>query len=194
MNYAAEHDPLCYPGSSVLINLADLREQDQLDEFEAAMFSLRSAEPWPVGELGVDYYRALHRHLFQDAYSWAGRFRTVRIAKGGNWFCYPEHIAREMEQLFEWAGDRAWFTRHGRADFPKDAAHFTAELNAIHPYREGNGRTQLAFLSVLCEASGLPFNDFKLVPARVLSAMISSFTGQLSALEALIEDVIAADD
>lgn len=191
MSYAAEQDPYCYPGSFVLINLADLSEQGQLEEFEAAMFSLRGAEPWPAGELGVDYYRALHRHLFQDVYSWAGQFRTVRIAKGGNWFCYPEYIAQHMERLFEWSGERAWFTEHGLTKFAEDAAHFIAELNAIHPFREGNGRTQLAFLSILCEASGFPFNDDALVPARVLSAMISSFMGRLSELEALIEDVIA---
>lgn len=191
MSYAAEQDPFCYPASSVLINLADLSEQGQLEEFEAAMFSLRSAEPWPAGELDVAYYRALHHHLFQDVYSWAGQFRTVRIAKGGNWFCYPEHIAQQMKLLFGWASERAWFSAHGQIQFAEDAAHLIAELNAIHPFREGNGRTQLAFLSVICEASGFPFNDAALVPERVLSAMIASFSGRLSELEALIRTIIA---
>ena len=50
--------------------------------------------------LGAAHYRAIHRHLFQDVFAWAGKLRTVRIAKGGSMFCYPEHIEGEMHKLF----------------------------------------------------------------------------------------------
>lgn len=70
------------------------------------MFVIRSEEPWPEGNLDYDYYRALHRHLFQDVYAWAGETRAVRIGKGGN--CYPEYINQEMGRIFAELASQAY--------------------------------------------------------------------------------------
>ncbi len=99
--YDSTPDPYCYPGTSVLKNLLGLREQAQLDAFEALITAQRAEEPLPRGRLGYAHYRAIHRHLFQDVFAWAGRLRNVRIAKGGSMFCYPEHIDSEMRKLFD---------------------------------------------------------------------------------------------
>jgi cell filamentation protein len=61
-------------------------------------------------------------------------------------------------------------------EFAKGAAHILAEINAVHPFREGNGRTQLAFLSILAEHAGFPFDDDKLDRDRVIQAMVYSFS------------------
>jgi hypothetical protein len=90
--YDATDDPLCYPGTQVLKNQADLEDQDELDQFEQLMFLTRSEEPLPDGNLDYEHYKAIHRHFFQDVYDWAGGPREVRTGKGGNWFCYPEYI------------------------------------------------------------------------------------------------------
>ena len=99
--YDAVADPYCYPGTIVLKNRANLRTQKALDRFEVAMTTQRADEPFPPGRMSVSHYRAIHRHLFQDVFSWAGRFRTVRIGRSGSAFCYPENIAREMRLLFK---------------------------------------------------------------------------------------------
>jgi cell filamentation protein, protein adenylyltransferase len=99
--YRAGPDPYCYPGTAVLINRLGTRNATELDAFEAEMTSDRATDPLPAGRLSYSHYRALHRHLFQDVYRWAGKIRTVRIAKGGNTFCYPEHIDREMRRIFK---------------------------------------------------------------------------------------------
>src|SRR4051812_40219983 len=98
--YEATDDPYCYPGISVLKNRLDLRDAAALAQFEALMTSQRANEPLTLEGLGVDSYRAIHHHIFQDVFDWAGEFRTVRIAKGRSTFCYPEHIGREMDRLF----------------------------------------------------------------------------------------------
>lgn len=98
--YADVPDPYCYPGTTVLINRLGVRDQAKLDAFEAEVTAERATQPLPAGRLGYRHYRAIHRHLFQDVYPWAGKIRKVRISKGGNVFCYPEHIDREMRQLF----------------------------------------------------------------------------------------------
>ncbi|WP_184378993.1 Fic family protein [Rhizobium sp. BK619] len=190
MVYTAEHDPLCYPGTPVLLNKLDLTDQKDLDEFETAMFVLRSDEPWPEGDLDVTHYLTLHQHLFQDVYDWAGEIRTIRIGKGGNWFCYPEFIAHELSRIFQELAQANYFQGLTQADFAIQAAHLLAEINAIHPFREGNGRTQLTFLALLAERAGLPFNADVLDRDRVIEAMIESFAGSEQPLATLILDII----
>jgi len=152
--YAAVDDPYCYPGTTILKNKLGLKNQRELDAFESEISLQRSTESLPAGRLSYTHYRAIHRHLFQDVYSWAGKVRTVRISKGESTFCYPEHIDQEMAKLFR-ALRRAKHLRGLSAQaFAKQAAHFLAELNAIHPFREGNGRTQLTFLTLLAEKAG----------------------------------------
>jgi cell filamentation protein len=142
--YHITPDPYCYPGSTILKNRANIREQVALDVFEHEAALQRAEEPYPAGRLTVSHYRAIHRHLFQDVYAWAGRFRTVRISKGGSMFCYPEHIAAEMRRIFGALRQQRYLSGLAADEFAQKAAHFLAELNAIHPFREGNGRTQLA--------------------------------------------------
>jgi len=141
--YDAVADPYCYPGTTVLKNIPGLRSQGDLDRFETVATGRRFLEPLPSGRLSVRHCQAVHHHVFQDAYRWAGRFRTIRIAKGGSMFCYPEHIPAEMRRVFGWLRGQ-WFLRGRDAGaFAAGAAHFLAELNAIHPFRDGNGRAQL---------------------------------------------------
>jgi cell filamentation protein len=191
LSYTSEHDALCYSGTSVLKNIPGYLDQAALDEFEAAMYEERIAEPLPPGSLDYVHYRAIHQHLFQDVYDWAGEVRTIRIGKGGNWFCYPENLDRHMATTFDWLDERDNLVGHDRPSFVSSAAHFLSELNAGHPFREGNGRTQLVFLKLLVINAGLPFNDAAVEPDRTLAAMIASFSGNLTPLEALIADIIA---
>ncbi len=70
--YDAIDDPYTYENSTVLVNKLDLRDQDELDAFEAEISNTRSGEPLPEGELDFSHYCAVHHHLFQDVYTWAG--------------------------------------------------------------------------------------------------------------------------
>ena len=110
-------------------------------------------------------------------YSWAGRIRNIRIAKGGNAFCYPEHIDREMKRLFADLKKREFLRGLGVGEFAEGAAHFLAEVNAIHPFREGNGRTQLSFLQILAERAGHSIVRSVAAHAAILNATVRSFGG-----------------
>lgn len=190
MAYAAESDPLCYPGTNVLRNLLDIEDPQILEEVELALFLTRAEEPSPIGDFGVDHYLSLHRHLFQDVYPWAGEIRTIRIGKDGNWFCYPEYIQSELNRVFAELGGPDTLTLMSAPDFAKHVGHFLAELNAVHPFREGNGRTQLAFLAMLTEHAGFTFNDEVLDQDRVMHAMIESFSGDEAPLVSLVQGII----
>lgn len=79
--YQAEPDPYCYANSIILRNKAGLTNAVTLERFETAMTFARSEEPLPAGRLSIAHYRAIHHHLFQDVYDWAGKFRTARLTK-----------------------------------------------------------------------------------------------------------------
>ncbi len=188
--YASEPDPYCYPGTAVLKNRANLRDRAALEAFEHEAALQRAEEPYPSGRLTVSHCKAVHRHLFGDVYAWAGKFRTVRISKGESVFCYPENITAEMQRLFSSLRKDAYFRGMSADEFSRKAAHFLAELNAIHPFREGNGRTQLAFLVLLAEKAGYELNLAHLDAGEMLAAMIESFQGHECRLTTAIRRLI----
>ena len=189
--YETERDPYCYSGIATLRNKAGITDSEALERFETAMTFARSEEPLPAGRLSVRHYCRVHLHLFQDVYTWAGRFRTVRLSKGSSAFCYPEHIAREMQRVFGWLQGKHFLRDRERLAFARAAAHFLAELNAIHPFREGNGRTQLTFMALLAEQAGHTLDFDRLDPEIMLDAMIKSFNANEEPLAHVITDLIA---
>jgi cell filamentation protein len=188
--YDAIDDPYTYENSTVLVNKLGLRSQSELDAFEAEISNARADEPLPEGALDFTHYKAVHHHLFQDVYEWAGQVRTVRLSKGGNPFCYPENIENQAAQLFGELRAANHLRDLDTAEFTRKVAHFLAELNAIHAFREGNGRSQLTFLALLADHAGHPLNLGKLAPDTMLAAMIASFDGREDALAKIIHKLI----
>ena len=189
--YDAIIDAYCYEGTTILKNIPDLRDQSALDAFEAVMTTQRSDEPLPGGNLDVAHYYAIHRHLFQDVYLWAGEVRSVRISKGGNTFCYPENIEQEMQTLFSSLNVQNHLQGLSEDDFVKHSAHFLSTLNAIHPFREGNGRTQTSFLLLVADHAGHALDVNKLAPERFMDAVIASFGGNEALLTVEIKKLLA---
>jgi cell filamentation protein len=182
--YEAHADPYCYPGTSVLKNIPDIRDAAALERFETAITAQRAEEP-------LRHYQAIHRHLFQDVYLWAGRFRTVRIAKGESVFCYPENIPQEMRRVFAELRQARLLRNLTSTAFAAKAAHVLAELNAIHLFREGNGRVQLVLLAILAEHVGHPLDVTRLDREAYLSAIIQSFRGEERPLSGLLLSLVA---
>lgn len=189
MQYGSSRDPYCYSETTVLKNKRKILDLALLERFELAKYLARSQSPWPIGKLDKAHYYALHRHFFQDVYDWAGKPRTIRIGKGGNWFCFPDFIDSELDRLFGDLKAKRHLAGLPLDDFAREAAHFLAEVNAIHPFRDGNGRTQLAFLRLLCLNAGWRFDASVLERERVIGAMIESFDGKLEALTELVRDI-----
>jgi cell filamentation protein len=189
--YDATDDPYTYENSTVLVNKLDLRDQSELDDFEAEITNARAREPLPEGKLDFAHFRAIHRHLFEDVFDWAGNPRTVRISKQGSAFCFPEHIDAQASKLFSSLKAQKYLENLPVKEFAENAAHFLAELNAIHVFREGNGRTQLAFFALLADRAGQTLDLEKLDPDAMLRAMILSFNGNEAELTAVISGLVS---
>jgi cell filamentation protein len=105
-------------------------------------------------------------------------------------FCYPEHIDAEMRKLFAQLRTDDFLRGRSAGDFARHAAHLLAELNAIHPFREGNGRTQLTYLTLLSARAGHPLALQHMNPDAMLAAMVASFRSDEAPLATLIERLI----
>jgi cell filamentation protein len=185
--YESGTDPYIYAGTQILKNLLGIVDRRKLAKVERQFTALRARQGLPPGKLDYAHYRSIHRHLFQDIYAWAGEPRTLNISKGGSPFCRVEFIDSEMTKLLNALRGE----KHLQGlDYPataKRAAHYLVELNAIHPFREGNGRTQHAFLGLLLEHAGHPRDISRIDPKKLLQVAIDGFDGD----EALMVEVIS---
>jgi cell filamentation protein len=184
-------DPYSYRGTACLKNKLGLRDAETLQAFELEMSTVRADEPLPAGRFGPTHYCRIHRHLFQDVYRWAGRYRTIATSKGGNLFCRPQFIEREMLRLFGKVKSATFLLGSNRDAFIQSVAEFLSDLNAIHPFREGNGRSQLAFLYLLALRAGHPLEIERIKPATFLAAMIRSFDGDIEPLSEQLTALLA---
>lgn len=194
MHYWSDSDEYCYPGSSVLRNIPGYTCQEELDNFEAAMTETRIGELMPCRGFSVADLRRIHRTLFQDVYDWAGQFRHVRIAKGDTLFCYPEHIAANLERLLAQLATENHLRALAPRPFAERLAWYLNELNMIHPFRDGNGRTLYLFIAMLADHAGhaLDLELFLRDRPRLLNAMIeAAINDRLSALINLLADCAA---
>jgi len=102
----------CYDGSTVLINHFNIWNQRELEAVEAALVSAKAAQ-WeenpPCSSFDFAHYRAIHRHLFQDLYPWAGKIRTINISKKGTVFCPAREIAFVGEAVFRRLAEHNYF-------------------------------------------------------------------------------------
>ena len=106
------------------------------------------------GTYDLEHLRVFHWTIFQDVYPWAGQLRTVLIVKAGASFCLPHQIVDTAAEVFARLAAADHLRGRDRAGFLAGLVPLLAEINALHPFREGNGRTQRAFLSQLARDAG----------------------------------------
>jgi cell filamentation protein len=168
-------DPYCYSGTSILVNKFDLKNQRQLQETEGMIFGLKSLEPLPVGQFDYDHLKAIHHHFFYDVYEWAGQERAVDIAKGNSYFGNTAYLTKELNKLFSKLKEENYLLNLDKLTFCKRLAFYFNEINAAHPFREGNGRTQRAFCDALAQQAGYFLDWTKVNKEEYLSASIEGF-------------------
>lgn len=141
-----------------LRNLVGARTPEQLRRAEDHLVEARALTLREHGlpdSYGLDGLRAIHRHLFQDVYEWAGEVRTVSIRKGRDgWFAPLDRIAPTMQAV----GEQIARTENLRGIDPERIPGTLAQVynlaNQAHPFREGNGRTQREYITALARESG----------------------------------------
>ena len=165
----------CYPpGYTVLKNRLGIRDAGELDRIERRTVSQRAAEPIPTGAFNLAHLRAIHHHLFQDVYDWAGELRTVEISKGSSQFQFRRYIETGMADVHRRIVGWRKLRDLDAETFAARAGEIIGDLNYVHPFREGNGRTQALYLGQLAEQAGHPLKLRLIVKSEWLAASIAA--------------------
>ncbi len=187
-------DRYTYPGSDVLINKPGITDPLALEAFEADATAIRMLELLQVpiaGSFNVEHLRAIHRHLFQDVYEWAGDFRLVDISRGASRFANFPLIEGYLAKCLAQLSHEGFLCGAGPDQFINRLAFYMGEINAAHPFREGNGRVQRVFCAQLALNAGY-FIDFESVDqAQMYAVMAASFNGDALPLMALLSEITA---
>jgi len=160
-------DPYLLPGTAVLRNRCGITDAAVLADFElkASLARVAELELRPVeGDFDLRHLCAIHRRIFGDVYDWAGAIRTVDIAKGMP-FCRYDAIENEARRVFGAIADDDYLVGFDRESFVSRLAEHWGEVNALHPFREGNTRTQRVFFQQLAQVAGWPI-DWKKIDYR----------------------------
>lgn len=113
----------------------------------------------------VKHFKLIHKTIFKDIYSWAGEFRQVDMSKGKSDFCDYQLIPFKLKKLFNTIPEFE-DVKDDKEAFSEKLCLFYLNLNHIHAFREGNGRTQNHFISQLCEKFGYEL-DFQNILDRM---------------------------
>ncbi|MFG1702989.1 Fic/DOC family protein [Nonomuraea sp. M3C6] len=176
----------------MLRNRLGIADAQRLREAEAAVTGAALADLGTrtlPGGYDLAHLRSFHREIFGDLYPWAGEIRVVGIARSDP-FCLPQHIETHSAEVFGALAKERYLRELPRDRFVDRLTHYFAEINAIHPFREGNGRTQRAFFRQLSREAGWPIDWSDLDPDGNAQASQASLRGDNGLLRALLDSLL----
>lgn len=185
-------DPYVYAGTDVLINNYGIKDNATLSRVEAHAYTKVAMEGIPKGDFSLDHLKNTHKALFGEVYPWAGEIRTVDISKGDTLFCRNEFIQSEATRLLRELKSEHFLAEHKNNPdkMAERLAHYFAEINAIHPFREGNGRTNREFIRQLAEHNGMNLDFQKINREQNIQASIASTHFDNRQLENLFKNAL----
>ena len=178
----------CYKDSDVLINKMNLKKTKELLYYEAKITAAKSLDLRQRGITGnfdKKHYLSIHYYLFEDIYPFAGKLREENISKGEFRFASWEYIESEHERLLEEIKNEKYFEGTTKETLANRLAYYLSEFNVLHPFREGNGRTNREFIRQLALKNKYKLNFGKIEPEKILKASIKSIV-DYSDLESII--------
>jgi cell filamentation protein len=184
-------DPYADPVTGVLRNKLGLSTVAELEAAEreithASLILLREAPVRPAYDLAR--LCEVHRRIFGDIYDWAGQVRTVAIAKG-TMFCLPQYIEPAATEIFRQLRSENFLRGLERDPFIDRLTYYLGEVNAVHPFREGNGRTQRAFFEQLADDAGFPLAWQRLDADRNIAASVAIMRGDLEPMRKMLDEL-----
>ncbi|RDB32076.1 Fic family protein [Exiguobacterium sp. RIT594] len=144
----------------------------------------------PNLKLDASLIKKIHKNLFDDVYDWAGEYRTVNIVKGKTMFANALYVPAALEDLVTKLNRDITSKSITSNNVGEKLAYYYGELNMIHPFREGNGRTQRIFIEKVADKLGYSLQLEKVDSKKLLEVTIESVNGTGKPLKKVFEEVI----
>lgn len=192
----ANEDPYLDPAWGVLANKVGARTQPDLDMIEDDLVEARTVQLLrrPVAPTFDErHLRAIHRHLFQDVYSWAGEPRKVDTSKPGSLSFFPhQRFALGVPATFEQLRERRIRPGMPRTEFVDKLTATYDEINHLHLFREGNGRAQRIFLNQLAEHAGYQIDWAAIGADRNDQVCKAAGQGKVEPMRQMLDEIVRA--
>lgn len=175
--YESRNSIYCYKNTNVLVNKLNIMDLEKLNEKDsnisaAKLYALRQNKM--IGDFNVKHFVSIHKYIFEDLYPFAGLFRTENIAKGNFSFAEWNYIEEELKRILGELARENYLENVDKKMLAQRLAYYLAELNVLHPFREGNGRTIREFIRQLAYKNNYILDLRKINPKDLLSATIKS--------------------
>ncbi|EJF74256.1 Fic/DOC family protein [Bartonella birtlesii] len=187
--YKGNGDPYTDPKTGVLYNRFRINDKTTLERVESTFSYLRAFELMHVpvrGKFDLNHMKEIHKKLFGDVYEWAGQIRSVDIAKGNSMFASYNRIEGYAPKITQQLEKELYLHGLDADEFSQRAGYYMGEVNALHPFREGNGRTQREFIGQLACEAGHPINWEGVKQQEMIEASIAAHFGNSELLSVLI--------
>nr|WP_173051583.1 Fic family protein [Bartonella sp. TT0105] len=187
--YKGRGDPYTDPKTGVMYNRLGIKDKATLRNLESAFAYIRSYEldSAPIrGKFDLNHMKDIHKKLFGDVYEWAGKIRSIDITKGGCLFAYHHQIESYAPKITQQLAKEQYLRGLDADEFSQRAGYYMGEINALHPFREGNGRTQREFIGQLAREAGYNINWDGITREEMTKASIEALYGTSELLSELI--------
>lgn len=186
--YTYENDSeYCYPNTDVLKNKLNITNDKDLyeAEMELVAYSTTSLVQTPIkGNFDFNHLKKIHQRLFEKVYDWAGNPRTCAIAKK-DLFCLPQYIDSYANDIFNKLNKENYFINYDYNKKISSLVELFADINALHPFREGNGRSQREFIEELAKINGVNLDLTVVDKMDMIIASHESINGDYDKLTAM---------
>jgi len=187
-------DPYLIPGTDVLENKLGIRDAKEFERAERLLTADRLVELTrePVsGRFDLAHLQRIHRAIFQDIYDWAGDLREINISKGAMRFALTSQLESSAVEIFGRLARDNHLRALSQRDFALAAAEHLGDVNALHPFREGNGRAQREFFRQLAWQAGFQLDWSRITAKEMVHASIASMIGDAKELGRIFRRAIA---
>lgn len=194
MSYSIESlNSDCYDGTTCLINKYNITDEKVLKDLETTVTFSKITE-YTLNPLfdtfDVEHYKSIHKYIFEDIYKWAGEYRTVDMTKKGTVFAKAVNIDSLMNNCFDRLNKMNCFRGLTFDEFINNIVDFYCVTNMIHPFREGNGRTQRLFLSQLISLNNYTIDFSDIDTDELMIATIQASNGVTDNLKNVFKNSI----
>lgn len=175
----------CYPICFILKNKLNIKDRNLLEEAERQITAVKILEikMHPIkGNLNFEHLLNIHKYIFKEIYIWAGKTRSVNISKGSQ-FCNYMFINNMAEEIFSKLQKESCLIGLNIERIIPKLAYYLGELNAMHPFREGNGRAQRVFIEYLAQTAGYYIDFSEVSSQEMIEASVDSFSCNYNKME-----------
>ncbi len=192
MKYTGEgRDPYLDPDADILKNYLGVKDKDTLEKVESGFSFLRMQEmkDSPIdGKFDLAHMREIHKRLFSDVYEWAGQIRQVDISKDSTRFAHANFIESAARKIFDQLAKEDHLRGLDADAFSQRAGYYLGEINALHPFREGNGRVQREFIGQIASKAGYHISWSAVSRSEMTCASIEAYNGNFDRMARLIRE------